>query len=216
MKTITDFKAFLTAQGIDFAANATLAQLKKLVEENFGDLEDANREFAAMQANSGNSAPKSIFDKLDEAREARNIGAEKITKVPFNPTIHDVNKLKLGMDDKAYPFKTTFGEVLACTEFKSSRNNTLYNFTIEVDGVGLAYATGQKELEIGTFVKFQAKHLDAGQYAERDKDGKEVVLTVPQGRTICYQPLIGVKKVTKESLETTILIKHAKDSGALV
>jgi hypothetical protein len=214
---INEKKALLTRNSIAFNATDRATEINQLIIDEIGTLVDAERmhdEWVAKQSAGSSSKPKSIFDQLDDAREARNVGAEKITKKPYDAAVH--TSLKLGMDDVKYPFVTTFGEVAECTEFTSSRGNKLYNFTIEVDGIGLAYATGQKALEIGTFVKFQAKHLGAGMYAERAKDGSEVVLIVPQGRTLCYQALIGVKKVTKESLETTILIKHAKDSGALV
>ena len=213
MKNATDFRAFLTAQKISFDPTATKDELKQLIEDEMS-WEDAERTWNEMQDKAPKTTgtkPKSIFDEIADARELRAQGADKIVKEPYNATKHGpANLLKNGMDDVKYPYRVSFGEVQKCEEFKSSRGNTLYNFTIEVDG-SLAYATGQKALEEGTFVKFQSKQLPGGKYAEIDKNGTEMALIVPAGRILYYQSLIGVKKATRESIETSILIKQNKE-----
>lgn len=211
---INEKKALLTRNSIAFQATDKAAEINQLILDEIGTMEDAERqhnEWEATQNGSATPPSNSVFAAVLAARELRAQGADKIVKEPYNATKHGpANLLKNGMDDVKYPYRVSFGEVQKCEEFKSSRGNTLYNFTIEVDG-SLAYATGQKALEEGTFVKFQSKQLPGGKYAEIDKNGTEMALIVPAGRILYYQSLIGVKKATRESIETSILIKQNKE-----
>lgn len=207
--TIVEMKKVLKDAGIS-TKNLSDAQIEENYKRHMQALKDAANDDDDDEDEDDDDDDDAVsglvadpFAAIAEGRKAQG-KTQRIKKVPYDKSIHIAVKAHTSVKED-----WVFGEVLKAEKRESANGNIYFNLQIETED-GISYANGSSEYAEGTFVKFKAKTLTAGFWAELDADNKPVVIEVPKGRKMHLASNFGVKRVTKEGLETQILLHNYK------
>jgi hypothetical protein len=186
-------KELLAAQGITFNKSALLPEINKLIADNIGTEEDAERLWKAQIDQQGKTT-NGDFDTFMQMRKGGAQG-EKITNRAGTG----------GVNPYAFKQEERVADVLEVIEHVGPKGLS-YRVKVAVKGASVGFVYTRKQFQVDDLVIVTCRILPAGVYLDADKDGNQRELVVPTGRKAAYD-LTDIKMASIVRVQVAIAMK---------